>query len=102
MAARITQKLEHLEGLLVDPEWVHTVVVFYQLRHMNRRCASKLGKFAEQLKQQRERRQMDGESVAWKKEVALGSSGRIKKRIGEHRMSMQSDRGSFAAPNAVG
>jgi hypothetical protein len=86
--ARITQKLEHLESLLVDPEWVHTVVVFYQLRHMNRRCASKLAKFAEQLKQQRERRQMDGENAAWKKQLAREAAA-VKKQIGEHRMSVQ-------------
>ena len=86
--ARVVQKLEHLEGLLVDPEWVHTVVVFYQLRAMNRRCASKLAKFAEQLKQQRERRQMDGESAAWKKQLQSEAAA-IKKQIGEHRNSMQ-------------
>ena len=86
--ARITQKLEHLEGLLVDPEWVHTVVVFYQLRHMNRRCASKLAKFAEQLKQQRERRQLDGENAAWKRQLAREAAA-VKKHIGEHRMSVQ-------------
>ena len=86
--ARVTQKLEHLESLLVDPEWVHTVVVFYQLRAMNRRCASKLAKFAEQLKQQRERRQMDGENAAWKKQLQSEASA-IQKQIGEHRMSVQ-------------
>lgn len=64
--ARITQRLEHLEGLLVDPEWVNTVVVFYQLRALNRRCEGKLAKFAEQLKQQREKRVRDAQLQAWR------------------------------------
>lgn len=64
--ARITQRLEHLEGLLVDPEWVNTVVVFYQLRSLNRRCQGKLSKFAEQLKQQREKRVRDAQLRAWR------------------------------------
>jgi hypothetical protein len=87
-AARITQKLEHLERLLVDPDWVHTVVVFYQLRHMNRKCTSKLAKFAEQLKQQRERRQLDGETAAWKKERRSAAAA-IKKQIGAHRVAVK-------------
>ena len=64
--ARVTQRLEHLEGLLVDPEWVNTVVVFYQLRALNRRCQGKLAKFAEQLKQQREKRVRDAQLRAWR------------------------------------
>ncbi len=64
--ARMTQRLEHLESLLVDPEWVHTVVVFYQLRALNRRCQGKLAKFAEQLKQQREKRVRDAQLRVWR------------------------------------
>lgn len=64
--ARVTQRLEHLEGLLADPEWVNTVVVFYQLRALNRRCQGKLAKFAEQLKQQREKRVRDTQLGAWR------------------------------------
>ena len=55
--ARVQQKLEHLESLLVDPDWVHNVVVFYQLRALNMSCQRKLARFAEQLKQQREKRE---------------------------------------------
>ena len=55
--ARAYQKLEHMENLLLDPEWVHSVVVFYQLRALNQRCKARLAGFAEQLKQQREKRQ---------------------------------------------
>jgi hypothetical protein len=65
--ARIVQRLEHLEGLLVDPAWVYTVVVFYQLRSLNRRCQGKLAKFAEQLKQQREKKRRDKQLEAWGK-----------------------------------
>ena len=31
---RVEQKLNHLEALLLDPEWVHNVVTFYQLRRL--------------------------------------------------------------------
>lgn len=55
--ARAHQKFEHVENLLLDPEWAHSVVVFYQLRALNLRCRAKLAGFAEQLKQQREKRQ---------------------------------------------
>jgi chromosome segregation ATPase len=64
--ARVKQRLEHLESLLVDPEWVHTVAVFYQLRSLNRRCESKLAKFAEQLKQQRENRRREIQLQTWR------------------------------------
>jgi len=86
--ARITQKLEHLESLLVDPEWVHTVVVFYQLRALNRRCQRKLAKFAEQLKQQREQRQQDSQLVGWKNELERDAEA-MQQQIGEHRMQVQ-------------
>jgi len=86
--ARITQKLEHLESLLVDPEWVHTVVVFYQLRALNRRCQRKLAKFAEQLKQQRERRRQDSQLVGWQEELERGATT-LQKQIGEHRLQVQ-------------
>ena len=87
-SARVVQKLEHLENLLLDPDWVHTVVVSYQLRALNRRCEHKLAKFAEQLKQQREKRQHGKVLQAWgdkvREEAAL-----IERRLGEHRMQTQ-------------
>ena len=58
--ARLQQKLDHLEDLLIDPQWAHNVVVFYQLRGLALRCEHKLAKFAEQLKQQREQKQQCG------------------------------------------
>lgn len=86
--ARITQKLEHLESLLVDAEWVHTVVVFYQLRALNRRCKRKLARFAEQLKQQRERRLQDGLRAGWQQDLKQEIAA-LQQQIGEHRMHVQ-------------
>ncbi len=54
--ARLQQKLDHLEDLLVDPQLAHNVIVFYQLRGLGRKCERKVAKFAEQLKQQREKK----------------------------------------------
>jgi hypothetical protein len=86
--ARITQKLEHLESLLVDPEWVHTVVVFYQLRALNRRCQRKLAKFAEQLKQQREKRRQKCQLAGWHEELEQDAAA-LQRQIGEYRMQVQ-------------
>ena len=63
--ARLQQKLDHLEQLLIDPVWARNVIVFYQLRGLALRCQRKLGKFAEQLKQQREQRQHNSLLVQW-------------------------------------
>ena len=63
--ARLQQKLDHLDDLLIDPQWVHNVVVFYQLRGLAGICERKLAKFAEQLKQQREQKQHNSVLVAW-------------------------------------
>ena len=63
--ARLQQKLDHLEDLLIDPQWVHNVVVFYQLRGLSAQCGRKLAKFAEQLKQQREQKQHNNILVRW-------------------------------------
>src|SRR5210317_892871 len=62
---RVEQKLNHLESLLLDPEWVHNVVTFYQLRRLSAHCASRLARFAEQLKQQREKRILDKVLESW-------------------------------------
>lgn len=56
-AARLQQKLDHLENLLLDPEWAYSVVVHYQLRGLNQRLKTMAARFAEQLKQQREQKQ---------------------------------------------
>ena len=66
--ARLQQKLDHLEALLIDPDWVGNAVVFYQLRGLALHCQRKLSKFAEQLKQQREQRLQNHLLVAWNQE----------------------------------
>ena len=54
--ALLQQKLDHLQDLLIDAKFSHVVVVFYQLRGLGYQCESKLAKFAEQLKHQREQK----------------------------------------------
>lgn len=64
-SARLQQKLDHLEDLLIDPHWSNSVLVFYQLRGLATRCERKLARFAEQLKQQREQKQHNDVLVNW-------------------------------------
>jgi hypothetical protein len=66
--ARWKQKLDYLEELLVDPDWAHNVMAFYQLRGLALRCQQKLARFAEQLKQQREQKQHHRLLVSWNEE----------------------------------
>ncbi len=82
--ARLQQKLDHLEELLLDPDWAANVVVFYQLRSLALRCQRKLAKFAEQLKQQREQRQHNGLLVRWNEERALRMRT-LERKISEQR-----------------
>lgn len=67
-SARIQQKLDHIEELLVDPEWAHNVVVFYQLRGLGKKTERKLARFAEQLKQQREQKKHNSLLEDWNEE----------------------------------
>lgn len=78
--ARALQKLGHLEELLIDPHWVHNVTVFYQLRNLARRCESKLAKFAEQLKQQREKKQHNNILARWN-EARTQTARRVDQQI---------------------
>ena len=66
--ARLQQKLDHLEALLIDPESAGNAVVFYQLSGLALQCQRKLSKFAEQLKQQREQRQHNHLLISWNEE----------------------------------
>ena len=66
--ARVQQQLDHLENLLVDPEWAHNVVVFYQLRGLGKKTERKLARFAEQLKQKREQKKHDSLLEDWNEE----------------------------------
>ena len=63
--ARVQQKMDHLENLLLDREWVHNVVTFYQLRRLALHCNARLARFAEELKQQREQRAHSKAVDAW-------------------------------------
>jgi chromosome segregation ATPase len=85
---RVQQKLNHLEALLLDPEWVHNVVTFYQLRRLSAHCEARLERFAEQLKQQREKRIQDKSLAKWREKLD-GQRSRVEARLGEHRQQMQ-------------
>lgn len=105
--ARVQQKYEHLENLLLDPEWVHNVVVFYQLRALNKHCKECLARFAESLKQQREKRQHSRLLEAWN-EKRERKARAAEERIDELRMriqmledQLQAERHRFAMMNAI-
>ena len=85
---RVQQKLNHLESLLLDPEWVHNVVVFFQLRRLAAHCEARIERFSEQLKQQREQRIHSKVLFAWNEERKQ-ESDEVQERVGEHRMRVQ-------------
>jgi chromosome segregation ATPase len=85
---RVEQKLNHLESLLLDPEWVHNVVAFYQLRRLGAHFESRLARFAEQLKQQREKRVQDQTMAVWSERQAKDRA-QIDEAIGKHRARLQ-------------
>ncbi len=87
-AARLEQKLEHLESLLVDPEWVHNVTVHYQLRALNKRCAARLANFAEHLKQQREKRNHKKLLDTWNSKRS-GKAAEVEAKLGKVRLKTQ-------------
>jgi hypothetical protein len=86
--ARVQQKMDHLESLLLDREWVHNVVAFYQLRRLAAHCNVKLSKFAEQLKQQREQREHGHVLSEWN-EQREEKAAIIENSIGEQRLQTQ-------------
>lgn len=86
--ARVQQKMDHLESLLLDREWVHNVVAFYQLRRLAAHCNAKLSKFAEQLKQQREQKLQNRVLGAWNQKQSERRSV-IESEIGEQRLQVQ-------------
>lgn len=86
--ARVEQKMAHLESLLLDREWVHNVVVFYQLKRLHAHCHGKLSRFAEQLKQQREARVQSKVMDSWNQERNAEAS-EIERQIGEVRLQTQ-------------
>jgi hypothetical protein len=80
----------------VDPEWVHTIVVFYQLRSLNRRCESKLAKFAEQLKQQRENRRREVQLQSWGDKLTVKKTA-LERKLIDHRERLQLLEGQLEA-----
>lgn len=86
--ARVQQKLEYLEKLLLDPEWVYNVILYYQFRNLNLRCQSELAKFAERLKQGREKRQHRALFLEWNN-IRTQEAATVECRIGEQRMLLQ-------------
>ncbi len=86
--ARVQQKLDHVEQLLLDPEWVYNVIIYYQLKHLNMRCQAKLETFAEQLKQQRERREHGRLLAEWNDRRAAEAAA-VERDIGEQRIQVQ-------------
>lgn len=86
--ARVEQRLAHLESLLLDPEWVHNVVAFYQLRRLAAHCQKKIERFAEQLKQQREQRNHGKLIESWNHNREE-KAAEIQTRLGELRLSVQ-------------
>jgi len=86
--ARVEQRLQHLENLLLDPEWVHNVVAFYQLRALAAHCNNQLVRFSEELKQQSENRVHGKALDSWNQKRAQQSK-QIQGRVGEQRMALQ-------------
>jgi hypothetical protein len=86
--ARVQQKMDHLESLLLDREWVHNVVAFYQLRRLAAHCNVKLSRFAEEIKQQREQRVQSKVVGEWNEQRSEQASG-VERQIGELRLQTQ-------------
>ena len=87
-SARLRQKLEHLESLLLDPDNVYNVLAHYQFRNLNLRCKSKLANFAEHLKQQREQRSHSSLLAGWNEQKEEAASA-AEQTIGEQRLKVQ-------------
>lgn len=88
MTARLQQKLDHLEELLIDADWAHNVVVFYQLQGLALSCHRKLTKFAEQLKQQREQKQHNRLLISWNEERTR-EARILERQVSETRATLQ-------------
>jgi len=86
--ARVQQKLEQLENLLLDPAWVFNTVTYFQLQGLNLKCQAKVAKFAEQLKRQREQR-LHSELVDDWNERRSKEAVAVEQQIGEQRLQAQ-------------
>jgi hypothetical protein len=86
--ARVQQKLEQLENLLLDPAWVYNTVTYFQLQGLNLKCEAKVAKFAEQLKRQREQRLQSQLVDGWN-ERRSEEAVAVEQQIGEQRLQAQ-------------
>ena len=86
--ARVQQKLEQLENLLLDPAWVYNIVTYFQLQGLNLKCQAKVAKFAEQLKRQREQR-LHSQLVDNWNEHRSEEAVAVEHQIGEQRVQAQ-------------
>ncbi|MDX1480108.1 MAG: hypothetical protein R3315_00435 [Woeseiaceae bacterium] len=107
VTARVEQKLSHLENLLLDPEWVYNVVTHFQLRALYERCSRRLSRFAEELKQQREKKQHGQLLAEWNEQRELEAQA-IESEIGAHRLELhrledrlRADRHRLATMNGI-
>jgi hypothetical protein len=105
--ARVQQKMDHLENLLLDRDWVYNVVTFYQLRRLAADCNLKLSRFAEQLKQQREKKVQSKAIGEWNLQREE-QAGRIESQMTNHRVhtaklqdELQSERHKLMAMNGI-
>ena len=97
--ARLQQQLDYLEDLLLDPQLAPNVVVYYQLRSMAVQSERKLGKFAEQLKQQREQKEHDSFLGDWNDKLTE-EAGQVKIQILEKRDQVQQLEGQLGVHQA--
>jgi len=97
---RVEQKLNHLEALLLDPEWVYNVVTFYQLRRLAAHCEARLERFAEQLKQQREKRIRDKTLATWQHTLDQEREA-VATKLGEQRVRLQTLEGQLQAERSA-
>ena len=86
--ARVEQRLEHIENLLSDPDWVFDVAVFYQLRGLLGQCETKLKDFAGQLKQHQEKRLHGQAMAAWSKQRQEKVAA-IEREVAEHHLKVE-------------
>ncbi len=86
--ARVQQKLDQLENLLLDPAWVYNTVTYFQLQGLNLKCQAKVAKFAEQLKRQKEQR-LHSQLVDDWNEHRSEEAVAVEKQIGEQRLQAQ-------------
>ena len=106
--ARLQQKLDQLERLLVDPDWAHNILTFYQLRGLGLRCQSKIARFAEQLKQQRESKRQREVTERWRQdqrgevEVLMGRLAEKRQAVADLEDRLQASNRQLESMGSIG